>query len=313
MTAPAGAADVSSQAAVAAGRTTTAPSRALIAFYLVAVAGMVLRIALLDEWSAASWCALIAFAATAGADRLTPTKRHLAGGVIFFAALCSAVAYLPNLWFEIAFQLNHASHYLWNANAMMAKIPGNDGHFLWSHDSERALSVMRWVYLSGFDLVVWIPVVRSLVGFDAVKTARYALGAHLIQFPLIMPFYTAFRVDEVWTVLGHADRCARGWSAEVTRDLGANCFPSMHTSVAFAVLLISLREKSRVYRAMMIVYSLAIILSTVYLEIHWLVDVAGGILLGTVSVRIADSMIAYALHRKSHAGPDTRSITARGF
>jgi membrane-associated phospholipid phosphatase len=227
--------------------------------------------------------------------------------------LCSAVAYLPNLWFEIAFQLNHASHYLWNANATMAKIPGNDGRFLWSHDSTRALSVMRWVYLTGFDMVVWIPVVRSLAGFDAIKTARYALGAHLIQFPLIMPFYTAIRVDEVWTVLGHADRCERGWSAELRSDLAANCFPSMHTSVAFAVLLISLREKSRAYRAMMIVYSVAIILSTVYLEIHWLVDVAGGLLLGTVSVRIADSMIAYARYRKSHAGPDTRSITVRGF
>jgi membrane-associated phospholipid phosphatase len=313
MTAPAGAADAPPRAAIAAVRSTTAPSRLVIAFYFVAVAAMVLRIALLDDWSAASWCALIAFAATIGPDRLTPTKRQLAGGVLFFAVLCSAVAYLPNLWFEIAFQLNHASHYLWNANATMTKIPGNDGHFLWRHDSERALSVMRWVYLMGFDLVVWIPVVRSLVGFDAVKTARYALGAHLVQFPLIMPFYTAIRVDEVWTVLGHADRCARGWSDEVKRDLGANCFPSMHTSVAFAVLLISLREKSRAYRVMMIVYSLAIILSTVYLEIHWLVDVAGGILLGTVSVRIADAMIAYARSRSSHAGPDAHSITARGF
>jgi membrane-associated phospholipid phosphatase len=313
MTVPAGAADASSRAVLAGERASDAPPRAVIAFYFVAVAAMVLRIALLDTWSAASWCTLLAFAATVGPDRLKPTKRQLASGVLFFAVLCSAVAYLPNLWFEIAFQLNHASHYLWNANATMAKIPGNDGRFLWSHDSDRALSVMRWVYQTGFDLVVWIPVVRSLVGFDAVKTARYALGAHLVQFPLIMPFYTAIRVDEVWSVLGHHDRCARGWSEEVRRDLGANCFPSMHTSVAFAVLLIALREKSRAYRAMMIVYSLAIILSTVYLEIHWLVDVAGGILLGTVSVRIADSMIAYALHRKSHAGPGTRSIPARGF
>ena len=289
-----------------------APSRAVIALYFAAVAAMVLRIALLDEWSAASWCVLIAFAITAGPDRLTPTKRHLIGGVLFFAVLCWAVAYLPTLWFEIAFLLNHASHYLWNANATMARIPGNDGHFLWSHDSERALSLMRWVYLTGFDMVVWIPVVRSLIGFDAVKTARYALGAHLVQFPLIMPFYTAIRVDEVWTVLGHADRCARGWSEELRRDLGANCFPSMHTSVAFAVLLISLREKSRVYRALMVVYSIAIILSTVYLEIHWLIDVAGGLLLGTASVRIADAMIAYAQSRNPHSDPNTRSTTVRG-
>lgn len=313
MTVRAIAPEVSSRVAALPARTTDAPSRAVIALYFALVAAMVLRIALLDEWSAASWCTLIAFAVTVGPDRLTPTKRSLAGGVLFFASLCTAVAYLPNLWFEIAFQLNHASHYLWNANATMAKIPGNDGHFLWGHGPSRALSVMRWVYLTGFDLVVWIPVVRSLVGFDAVKTARYALGAHLIQFPLIMPFYAAIRVDEVWTVLGHADRCARGWSEEVRRDLGANCFPSMHTSVAFAVLLIALREKSRTYRAMMILYSCAIILSTVYLEIHWVIDVAGGLLLGTGSVRIADAMIAYARSRKSHSDSDAGSMTARGI
>jgi membrane-associated phospholipid phosphatase len=313
MTVRAEAPGVTARVTDVSSRATEAPSRAVIALYFALVAAMVLRIALLDEWSAASFCMLIAFAVTVGPDRLAPTKRYLAGGVLFFASLCSAVAYLPDLWFEIAFQLNHASHYLWNANATMASIPGNDGHFLWSHDSERALSMMRWVYLTGFDMVVWIPVVRSLIGFDAVKTARYALGAHLIQFPLIMPFYTAIRVDEVWTVLGHADRCARGWSEELRRDLGANCFPSMHTSVAFAVLLIALREKSRTYRAMMIVYSFAIILSTVYLEIHWLVDVAGGILLGTVSVRIADSMIAYARSRMSQSDSDARSMSVHGF
>ena len=290
-----------------------APSRGVIALYLLAVAGMVYRIAYLDEWSAASWGLLLVIVATAWPDRVAPTNRRLAGGVVFFAVLCTAVAYMPTVWFAIAYRLNHASHYLWNANAAMTRIPGNDGRFLWSHDSDSALSVFRWIYLSGFDMVVWIPVVRSLIGFDAVRTARYALGAHLIQFPLIMPFYTAIRVDEVWCVLGHADRCARGWSDEVRHDLGANCFPSMHTSVAFAVLLIALREKSRVYRWMMLVYSTSIILSTVYLEIHWLIDVFGGLLLGTASVRIADTMIAYARTRRAPPEPGARSIVESSF
>jgi membrane-associated phospholipid phosphatase len=275
------------------GETGTVPSKVQIGLYFAAVAAMVVRIARLDEWSVASWGALIAFALTAYPDRVAPTRARLAGGVLFFGLLSTAVAYMPTLWFAIAYRLNHASHYLWNANATMARIPGNDGHFLWSHDSETALSAMRWIYLSGFDMVVWIPVVRSLIGFDAARTARYALGAHLIQFPLIMPFYTAIRVDEVWSVLGHADRCARGWTDEVRLDLGANCFPSMHTSVAFAVLLLSRREKSRVFRWMMFAYSTSIIVSTVYLEIHWLVDVAGGLLLGTLSVRLADLLVTY--------------------
>ena len=66
----------------------------------------------------------------------------------------------------------------------------------------------------------------------------------------------------------------------------------MHTSVAFAVLLLSLREKSRTFRWAMVVYSTSIIASTVYMEIHWLVDVFGGLLLAVVSVKIADYVVA---------------------
>jgi membrane-associated phospholipid phosphatase len=298
---------------VSASREHKAPSKALIGLYLAAIAVMVFRIARLDEWSLASMGVLFAFSLTATPDRVSPTRARLAGGVLFFGLLSTAVAYLPNLWFAIAYRLNHASHYLWNANHAMTRIPGNDGRFLWSHDSERALSAMRWVYLSGFDMVVWIPVVRSLIAFDALRTARYALAAHIIQFPLIMPFYTALRVDEVWSVLGHADRCARGWSDEVRLDLGANCFPSMHTSVAFAVLLLAWREKSLAFRWMMTVYASAIIFSTVYLEIHWVVDVAGGLILGASAVCLTDWLVAYTLRRRSETSPDARSIIARPF
>jgi membrane-associated phospholipid phosphatase len=264
--------------------------------YLAAVAAMVARIARLDDWSIASSCLLLLLVATANADRVaTPSLRSLVLGVVFFAALSAAVAYLPNFWFEIAYRLNHAEHYLWNANALMTRLPLNDGRFLWSHRWEPLSRAMRWIYLTGFDMVVWIPVVRSLLAFDSRKMAQYALAAHLIQFPLIMPFYTAIRVDEVWSVLGDADRCARGWNAEVTRDLGANCFPSMHTSVAFAILLLALRERSLVFRALMTLYTISIIVSTVYMEIHWLVDVAGGIALGIVSVMIARWLITRIL------------------
>jgi membrane-associated phospholipid phosphatase len=170
---------------------------------------------------------------------------------------------------------------------------------------------MRWVYVTGFDMVVWIPLVRSLVAFDAVKVARYSLAAHLVQFPMIMPFYTAIRVDEVWSVLGHPDLCERGWTNEMRLNLGANCFPSMHTSVAFAVLLLALREKSRPFRWAMTVYATAIIVSTVYMEIHWLVDVAGGLLLGLAAVKVVDWALSRSLSRiKFHETEPARAELA---
>lgn len=271
----------------------SAAGRVAIGLYLAAIAALTARIARLDEWSLASWAVLLSFVATFAPDRTEGSNaRSLALGVAFFAGLSWAVAYLPNLWFEVAFRLNHAEHYLWNANHWMAALPLNDGRFLWSHRYPPLSSFMRWVYLTGFDMVVWIPVVRSLVALDAVKMARYALAAHIIQFPLIIPFYSAFRVDEVWSVLGDPDRCERGWTNEVRLDLGANCFPSMHTSVAFAIVLLAQREKSRTFRWTMCAYGTAIIVSTVYMEIHWLADVFGGLLLGFSAVKLADWALA---------------------
>ena len=270
-----------------------AASRSVLALYFAAVSVLFLRIAWLDEWSIARFVVLAAFLATVVPDRVPGTsKRALGLAVAFFAILSGAVTYLPDLWFGIAYQLNHAKNYFWNANAWMRSVPFNDGAFLWAHSIPWLASLMRWVYMNGFDMVVWIPVMRSLLALDARKMARYALAAHLIQFPLIMPFYSAFRVDEVWSVLGDPDRLGRGWSDEMRLDIGANCFPSMHTSVAFAILLLGLRERSRPYAWMMSVYASAIIFSTMYMEVHWLIDVAGGLALGAGSVKLVDLLLA---------------------
>jgi membrane-associated phospholipid phosphatase len=267
----------------------TVPTRAARIAYFLAIALMLGRITWLDEWGVARWLVLFAFLCTLPADVLSaPSTRSLQYGALFFFGLSAAFTYLPDLWFKIAFQLNHAKNYVWDANAFMQTLPGNDAGFLWRHRVAWLSDLMGWIYDNGFDMVVWIPVVRSLLAFDAPKMARYALGAHLLQFPMIMPFYTLFRVDEVWSVLGDPDRLRRGWDTATRLNLGANCFPSMHTSVAFAILLLGLRERSRAFRVMMSVYATAIIVSTMYMEVHWVIDVVGGICLAYAAVKLTD-------------------------
>lgn len=269
----------------------TRPTRALRIAYFVAIAAMLGRITYLDNWGIARWLVLAAFVSTLRPDLVdAPSARSLRYGALFFFGLSGAFTYLPDVWFKIAYQLNHARNYLWNANDFMLSVPGNDAAFLWRHRVPWFSELMGWIYENGFDMVVWIPVVRALLAFDAPKMARYALGAHLLQFPMIMPFYTVFRVDEVWSVLGHADLLRRGWDEATRLNLGANCFPSMHTSVAYAILLLGLRERSRAFRVMMSVYATSIIFSTMYMEVHWIIDVIGGIALGHASVMLTDKV-----------------------
>jgi len=267
------------------------PSRALRIAYFVAIAAMFERIAYLDDWGIARWLVLATFLCTLRPDLIAaPSARSLRYGALFFFGLSGAFTYLPEAWFKIAYQLNHAKNYLWDANDWMQTIPGNDAGFLWRHRIPWLSELMGWIYINGFDMVVWIPVLRSLLAFDAPKMARYALGAHVLQFPMIMPFYTLFRVDEVWSVLGHPDLLRRGWDDATRVNIGANCFPSMHTSVAYAILLLGLRERSRVFRVMMTLYASSIIVSTMYMEVHWVIDVIGGIGLAYAAVFLADKV-----------------------
>jgi membrane-associated phospholipid phosphatase len=281
------------------------PTRSLRIAYFIAVAAMLGRIAYLDEWGSARWVVLAVFLSTLRPDIVrAPSARSLRYGALFFFGLSGAVTYLPDVWFKIANQLNHAENYLWNANAWMQTVPGNDAAFLWRHQVPWFSALMRWIYINGFDMVVWIPVVRSLLAFDAPKMARYALGAHLLQFPMIMPFYTLFRVDEVWSVMGFPDLLERGWDDATRLNIGANCFPSMHTSVAYAILLLGLRERSRTFALMMAMYASSIIFSTMYMAVHWVIDVIGGVALGHAAVLLADKVT-----RSWHVTEDAMKVT----
>jgi len=91
-------------------------------------------------------------------------------------------------------------------------------------------------------------------------------------------------------VLGHPDLLERGWDTATRLNIGANCFPSMHTSVAYAILLLGLRERSRAFRSMMCVYAISIIVSTLYMEVHWIIDLFGGVALGHAAVLLADRL-----------------------
>ena len=191
----------------------------------------------------------------------------------------------------------------------MRAIPGNDGAFLWRHRVQWFSDLMGWVYVNGFDMVVWIPVVRSLVAFDARKMAR----VRAVRAPAAVPADHAVlhgvpRGRGVVRARRSGSLPAR-LEPEVARDLGANCFPSMHTSVAFAILLLALREKSTLYRCMMVVYATSIIFSTVYMEVHWLIDVAGGLVLGWVCGQ-ARRQSARAHRRRRRVRPWRSSLEA---
>ena len=121
---------------------------------------------------------------------------------------------------------------------------------------------------------------------------RYALSGHIFQVFLITPFYLIFHLQEVWYVLGQPDGLARNLSAQAAAGVTLNCFPSMHTSIAFAMFLLVIRENNKIFKYVWGFFCLSVIFSTMYLEIHWVIDVLAGLLLGYLTVKLVDFVLA---------------------
>lgn len=223
-----------------------------------------------------------------------------------FLALC--IPFLMFIWYiEIhgyAFwgkmiKLEMSMKVVFNINKAFASIPFNDAAFARVIKAPALTWYFRLVYNTGFALSLTLPMYRAAISKDFKKMLRYTLSGHIIQIFLISPFYVIFKLQEVWYVLGHPDGLARNYTPMQAAGATLNCFPSMHTSIAFAMFLLVLREKDKLFKWVWGIYCLSVIYSTMYLEIHWVIDVLAGLVLGYVTVKLVD-LILLKLSPKVH-------------
>jgi membrane-associated phospholipid phosphatase len=222
-------------------------------------------------------------------------------GCLVLSVFYAVYVYAGDFWEQVVSWQTKSIHHTINWNNWFNAIPGNDGAFARLWQPEWLTSYMKAVYSYGFTLSFWVCVIRAFFTKDVKKFIRYALAGYLLQVPLILPFYNTIMLQEVWYVQGTADPLQRGWTVLEQGKNSINCFPSMHTSIAFAALLLIQREKSIPARVLITLFCCSIIASTLYLKIHWVIDVAAGILFACMCVRISDSIVECSLFIKATA------------
>ena len=178
-------------------------------------------------------------------------------------------------------------------NHIFEKIPFNDASFARIYQNDTLTWFFRLVYNNGFVLPVIIPLYRAGMAKDFKKMLRYSLSGHVLQVFLITPFYLLFHLQEVWFVTNQPDGLARNLSAHAAAGVTLNCFPSMHTSISFAMFLLVLREKNKPFKYVWGFLCLCVIYSTMYLEIHWTIDVIAGMAFAVCTVKLVDLLLAY--------------------
>jgi membrane-associated phospholipid phosphatase len=98
-------------------------------------------------------------------------------------------------------------------------------------------------------------------------------------------------LQEVWYVQGVPDLLNRVLTPAQQFSTSLNCFPSLHTSIAFSGFLLAMREKSKWFRWWIGIYSISIIAATLYLKIHWVLDVLAGLLFAYGCVKLTDRIV----------------------
>jgi len=173
-------------------------------------------------------------------------------------------------------------------NDLFKSIPFNDAAFTRIFHPQLLTDFMKTIYESGFVLAVIIPFYRALLNKDFEKMIRYTLSGHILQVFMVTPFYVTFYIQNVWFVYGHADPLNRNMPYKEAAMSTLNGLPSMHTSIAFAMFLLVLRERNKIFKWVWSIYCLLIIYSTMYLEIHWVIDVLVGLAFGFIAVKLVD-------------------------
>lgn len=176
-------------------------------------------------------------------------------------------------------------------NPIFKKIPFNDASFFRIYKPQVLTDYLRLVYANGFVLPVMVMIFRYLCSKDFINMIRSTLSGHVLQIFLITPFYLLFHLQEVWYVLGDPDGMNRHFTPMQAAGWTLNCFPSMHTSIAFAMFLLALRDKNKIFKYIFGFFCLSIIFSTMYLEIHWVIDVLAGLVLAYVTVKLVDVIL----------------------
>lgn len=151
--------------------------------------------------------------------------------------------------------------------------------------------LLTYVYVIVFPVLMMGSMAIYAANHDrkAIQTLALAI---IINYSVALPFYVLMPVNEVWNY-DHATRhlASTVWPAfETVYRLSSGImhnFPSLHTSVSITLALVALRgDYVRMGRVLAGLAS-AIVFSTMYLGIHWPIDLVAGGLLAVFAAQMA--------------------------
>ncbi|HEX2021588.1 MAG TPA: CCA tRNA nucleotidyltransferase [Candidatus Thermoplasmatota archaeon] len=153
---------------------------------------------------------------------------------------------------------------------------------LWNPFANAFFSVM---YIVVHPWMLYFPALLFLLS-DEERPAKATLLIYPLVYLLALPFYLFFPATNVFTYHKLASPLFELFPqlADIYYNVTTanNTFPSLHVAIALLIANAARYSRNRTYRYFAYVYAASVTIATLYLAIHWVVDVVGGILIALV-------------------------------
>ncbi|MFC4249364.1 phosphatase PAP2 family protein [Natribaculum luteum] len=187
----------------------------------------------------------------------------------------------------------------WNLTSTFYEIEGQTVLLFQEYATPELTAYFSYVYVYGYVFVLIFPVVayfalsdtRPLRELLTAYTLNYTLG--LLCYVLIIAYGPRNWIPDLveTTMLYNQYPQYQELTGEVNHN--TNVFPSLHTSLSATVAMFAYRTRDAypkwVPAATLLAASVAV--STMYLAIHWAIDVTAGLCLGAISVVLSRRLV----------------------
>ncbi|MDG5760135.1 phosphatase PAP2 family protein [Natronococcus sp. A-GB1] len=186
----------------------------------------------------------------------------------------------------------------WNLTWAIYDIEGQFILWLQSFETPALTAFFSFVYIYGYVFLLIFPVIayfalsntRPLGELLTAYTLNYVLG--LALYTLVIAYGPRNMMPELVEALMY-DTYPRYQHLTRQVNRNTNVFPSLHTSLAATVGILAYQTRAVYPRWAIVAVPLAIsvAISTMYLGIHWAIDVVAGIVLAYVCVELAGILV----------------------
>ena len=169
-------------------------------------------------------------------------------------------------------------------------------HFQQFFEAKWLTVLLTHFYVAGFMFICYVSVFYFAYFDDRWISDRVTLTIAWVYI-FAIPFYLFFNVRVTGDYIPEMETLAYSLNPEIADwfrriDPFTNCMPSLHIGVPFSVWLCLKRfdedDRWSLYRKIVLGYTLLTSFTIIYLGIHWILDIIGGMLVAAAAVSMAE-------------------------